>query len=310
MKNRNMAMKMPKTGSIKDILEMFDENASLFYMLGSSIKDFTPIIEILELFVKQMKITREVSQEIKKELSDLNDEEFTKEAMKRLLPRAEPMQKKLQKMNDPDFNMMLFALPNKKGRRFFELMLELEEISKLTRKDPSKRDKIDSLINSFEQYVSEIKEISKPFVPAKINPNQTIVFKVAFKHRKGTWRKIELKATDTLEDLHDAIQDAIEWDNDHLYSFFMDNKFKNRDFDAEYTSPHEPEGRKTADEASVGIFGFSKCQKFAYLFDFGDMHKFEIEVLDFGNVDTKKKYPLILESKGKAPEQYRDYDDE
>lgn len=171
------------------------------------------------------------------------------------------------------------------------------------------RKKIDKVINSLEQYISEIKEISKPFVPAKIDPNQTIIFKVMFKYRKGTWRKIELKATDNLEDLHDAIQDAIEWDNDHLYSFYMDNKFKKHDFDMEYTSPHEPEGRKTADKAKVGMFGFSKNQKFAYLFDFGDNNRFEVEVVGFGAVDKSKDYPVVLESKGESPEQYPDYED-
>lgn len=38
------------------------------------------------------------------------------------------------------------------------------------------------------------------------------------------WRKIEIGAAQTLEQLHDAIQDAFEFDNDHLYSFFMSGK--------------------------------------------------------------------------------------
>ena len=156
----------------------------------------------------------------------------------------------------------------------------------------------------------EIKEISKPFVPVKIAPGQTIIFKVMFQYRKGIWRKIELKETETLEDLHDAIQDALGWDNDHLYSFFMDNQFYSKDFNAEYTCPYEPEGRKTADRDPIGMFGFEKGQRFAYLFDFGDKHRFEIEVADFGTVEKGKIYPVLLESKGKVPEQYPDYDEE
>jgi len=35
------------------------------------------------------------------------------------------------------------------------------------------------------------------------------------------WRKIQLKADQTLAVLHLAIQDAFDFDNDHLYSFFM-----------------------------------------------------------------------------------------
>lgn len=304
-----MNMKKDKIVGTKNMLKLFDENVDMFSLFGSKTKDFTLIINILELFVKQMKLTREVSQEVKKELSELRGEGFAKEAMKRLAPRVKPIQRELQRMQDNEFNMMLFALPNKKGRKFFELMLELENAGKLPTEDPSKREKIDSVINSLEQYIFEIKEISKPFVPVKIDINQTIIFKVVFKHKRGIWRKIEMKAIDTLEDLHNSIQNAIEWGNDHLYSFFMDNKFHKGDFDAEYTCPYEPEGRKTADKAKVGIFGFTKGQKFAYLFDFGDGHRFEIEVVDFGQIDKSKKYPLLLESKGKSPEQYPNYDE-
>lgn len=304
-----MAMKKDRITGTKDMLEFFDDSSDMLSLFGSKTKDYTLIINTLELFVEQMKITREVSQQIKRELSEFKEEEFTKEAMKRLVPKIKPMQKELQRMRDSGFEMMLFALPDKKGRRFFEIMAELENAGKLPITDLSKRAKIDAVIDSLEQYILEIKEISKPFIPAKINKNQTIIFKVMFKYRKGVWRKIELKATDTLEDLHDAIQGAIGWDNDHLYSFFMDNNFHKGDFDAEYTCPYEPEGRKTADKAQVGIFGFKKGQKFAYLFDFGDSHRFEVEIADFGIIDKGKSYPVFLESKGKSPEQYPNYDE-
>lgn len=146
------------------------------------------------------------------------------------------------------------------------------------------------------------------FIPTIINPQQTIILKVMFKRRKSNWRKIELKATNTLQDLHSSIQNALRWDNDHLYSFFMDNKMYSTDIDSEYTCPFEPGGRKTADKAEIGFFGLRKGQKFAYLFDFGDNHEFEIEVLDFATFDTKKQYPLLLESHGKGGEQYPDYE--
>ncbi|MEK6816467.1 MAG: plasmid pRiA4b ORF-3 family protein, partial [Nanoarchaeota archaeon] len=290
----------------KSMLELFDEHADLF---DSSTKGFTLIIDVLESIVKQLRIMREVSDELNAELSGFDEAGFTKEAMKRILPRTAHLQKELKKMQGIEFNMMLFALPDKKGRRFYELVHELEEAGKLPVSDPAKKERIDNVASSLEQYISEIKEMSKPFVPSEVNPDQTIIFKVMFRHRKGTWRNIELRAADSLEDLHNAIQQAMGWDNDHLYSFFMDNKFNGGDFDMEYTCPYEPGGRKTADKAQLGMFGFSKAQKFAYLFDFGDNHQFEIEVLDFGIADARKKYPLMLESKGKAPEQYRDYDE-
>lgn len=142
-----------------------------------------------------------------------------------------------------------------------------------------------------------------------INKNQTIIFKVMFKYRKGTWRKIELKSAQTLVKLHEAIQKYFEWDNDHLYSFYMDNQFnrRKRDYNMEFTCPFESEGMKTAN-VKVGVFKFEKGQKFAYLFDFGDCHRFEIEVIDFGKVEKSKQYPFLVDSKGEAPEQYPDYE--
>jgi hypothetical protein len=50
---------------------------------------------------------------------------------------------------------------------------------------------------------------------------KTYTFKVALSDDEGVWRKIELPASWTLEDLHFTIQDAFAFDASHLYSFFM-----------------------------------------------------------------------------------------
>jgi Plasmid pRiA4b ORF-3-like protein len=53
---------------------------------------------------------------------------------------------------------------------------------------------------------------------------KTYTFHVSIPGFGRLWRKIELEADQTLEDLHLAIQDAFEFDNDHLYSFFMSGR--------------------------------------------------------------------------------------
>ncbi|HIH31587.1 TPA: plasmid pRiA4b ORF-3 family protein [Candidatus Woesearchaeota archaeon] len=294
---------MVKLNSAKEVLKLYDANLDLARCFGIRTKDFTKLIEQLEIFIDRMILSRKVSEEVKQEFPDISDEDFILEAGKRLVPVLNQIQKNMKKYADYDFDLLLFSLPENKGRRFFELMAELEDIEKLPLRHPDKRKKIDRIIESLKKYVLEIKAISMPFIPANIDPGQTIIFKVKFYYQKRVWRKIELKSTNTLKDLHDSIQESIGWCNDHLYSFFMDNKFKG-DFDAEYTCPHESEGRKTADKAKVGLFGFSRGQKFAYLFDFGDMHKFEIEVVGFDSIDKNKRYPSILGSHGDAPKQY------
>lgn len=52
-----------------------------------------------------------------------------------------------------------------------------------------------------------------------------------------SWRKIEIAGNQTLEDLHYAIQDAFEWDADHMYSFFMSGRAW--DESTEYTLPED-----------------------------------------------------------------------
>lgn len=302
-------MKPNKIRDTKDIIKRFDENAEILESFGTRTEEFTPLIKILELLMKQMKITREVSKN-SQEQSDLGRKEFAEKASKRLMPKMKRNQNAMMNLQDPEFRRMLFSLPDRRCRKYLEIMLAIEDAEKHSLIDPAKNEKIDKIINSLERYIEEIKELNKPSIPAKIDLNQTIVLKVMFKHRKGIWRKIEMRETDTMQALHEEIQDVMEWDNDHMYSFFMDNKRYSKDPDMEVTCPFEPDGRKTSDKTPIGIFGLKKGQKFVYLFDFGDDHEFEIEVEDFGTVEKGRRYPILIGSKGKAPEQYPDYEDE
>ena len=64
---------------------------------------------------------------------------------------------------------------------------------------------------------------------------KSYTFHVSLPGTGRTWRKLELRADQTLQDLHLAIQDAFEWDNDHLYAFYMSGQAW--DSDSEYRLP-------------------------------------------------------------------------
>ena len=53
---------------------------------------------------------------------------------------------------------------------------------------------------------------------------RTYTFHVSIPGTGRVWRKIEMKADQTLQELHWAIQRAYKWGGDHLYSFFMSGK--------------------------------------------------------------------------------------
>ena len=48
---------------------------------------------------------------------------------------------------------------------------------------------------------------------------------------RGFSRLIAIRADQTLEDLHHAIQRALDWDDDHLYTFYMRGKARDRDYE-------------------------------------------------------------------------------
>jgi hypothetical protein len=81
---------------------------------------------------------------------------------------------------------------------------------------------------------------------------RTYTFHVSLPGYGRVWRKLELPSDFTLEDLHLAIQGAFQFDNDHLYSFFMSGKAW--DASTEYALPEDadPWGYGPLDEAEEG----------------------------------------------------------
>lgn len=158
---------------------------------------------------------------------------------------------------------------------------------------------------------------------------KTYIFKVKLKHDKRVWRKIEVLGSQTLDDLHMAIQEAFDFDADHLYSFFMSGKAWD-DSDFEYYHPDaapqtplekkmetifslirgsHPELRVPATRMRIESLNLKPKQKFLYLFDYGDEWRFEVEFLREG-FPEKTDYPRIIDSRGEAPQQYTDYEEE
>lgn len=133
------------------------------------------------------------------------------------------------------------------------------------------------------------------------HPNGTFTFKVKFWWHKRTFRVIEMRSTDTLEDLFLAIQASIEWNTDHLYLFSLNGTDEDRR--SQFVSPWAND-YPTTSNAVIGEMGFVKKHKFLYLFDFGDSHRFEVEVVKITPQADNGIYPRLIQSKGEAPEQY------
>ena len=143
-----------------------------------------------------------------------------------------------------------------------------------------------------------------PTPAARPGALQTYTFLVTYLAKPSIKRKIEIAADQTLDDLHHAIQSAVNFDEDHLYSFYMSGKAW--DETTEYSAP-QGEGRSAA-SVKIRDLGLRMKQRFLYLFDYGDQHEFGVQ-LEAINLDAPKgHYPKVVWQHGRNPKQYRDWD--
>jgi Plasmid pRiA4b ORF-3-like protein len=119
---------------------------------------------------------------------------------------------------------------------------------------------------------------------------QVIQLKITIKNSKPPiWRRVLVENTYTFGDLHEVIQDAMGWDNCHLYMFQMDGFFIS------------DEDEKQPDEEIIGHYLSEVKQKFTYTYDFGDDWHHTIVVEDFLPYDEAQVYPVCTAGKLNCP---------
>jgi len=124
-------------------------------------------------------------------------------------------------------------------------------------------------------------------------------------------RVIEIHDHASLYKLHTAIQDAVDFDCDHPFGFYIANS----------ASPFAEKrwiGRNERWERAEAIMMHTELKdiyplgrkKLYYLFDFGDMWTFEIRKARGAKIPEEGiTYPRVIESVGPNPQQYPGWDD-
>ena len=125
-------------------------------------------------------------------------------------------------------------------------------------------------------------------------------FKVSFE--KEMYRIIEIAGSDTFEDLHLAIQDAIDFENDHLYYFSLTGKSAVYNSFA-FWSPDGDDGVRTT-MVQIGETNLYKGQQILYYFDFGASWNFDVVLLDIEENTAEPKEYKITQKIGESPKQY------
>lgn len=167
---------------------------------------------------------------------------------------------------------------------------------------------LEDFIVPFQTLFPKLQTIITPLPIEKMtDTNTNFYFKVSLE--ASIYRIIAINGTNTFEDLHLAIQKAYKFDDDHLYFFAMDRKgyqSKNKII----CSNSDPDIFDIfAAETKLLDYGWKAKNKFDYTFDFGDNWEFDCVLMELKTDEKPLKKFKIIESVGKAPEQYPDWED-
>jgi hypothetical protein len=140
-------------------------------------------------------------------------------------------------------------------------------------------------------------------LPEPESKDGIFIFKVSL---KTAWRKIAIPSNFTLNDFSSAILKAFNFYNDHLHQF----TYKDRQgFKQSITHSYSEEPPST-DKVLIRDWQIEIGDRITYVFDFGDWWEFGVVLESIDEPDSKIKKAKVIDQKGKAPEQYPDYDEE
>lgn len=136
-------------------------------------------------------------------------------------------------------------------------------------------------------------------------------------------RTIQIRGDQTLEDLHYAIFDAFDREDEHIYEFQF-GKGPQDPKNKRYVLPMAmedsllpPEGpTEDLTRTAIASLDLKVDQMFGYWFDFGDDWWHQINVVAVEGKVPKGKYPRVTKRVGESPPQYlwddeeEDWDDE
>ncbi len=128
-------------------------------------------------------------------------------------------------------------------------------------------------------------------------------FKVSFEDYDDVIREIDIKSTQTFEDLHSAIHRTTGYNPEKSSSFYVSNDHWIKAEEIAFL----PNQRKS--DAGVALMNGTKLykfiddphQKFYYTYNFERPYDFHVELIKILDEEKGKEYPVTVRSFGEAP---------
>ncbi len=128
-------------------------------------------------------------------------------------------------------------------------------------------------------------------------------FRVTFEDYDDITRDIEIKSSQTFDDLHRAIHKTTGYKIDQPSSFFVSNDFWHKGEEIAFmpTESKLERGVISMEGTKVSRFVDDPHQKFYYIYNFDRPYDFHVELIKILDEDKSKEYPFIARVEGSAP---------
>jgi hypothetical protein len=139
--------------------------------------------------------------------------------------------------------------------------------------------------------------------------------KVFLEDNEDVVRDIDIKAGQSFEHLHNAIQQAFKFDSKHAASFFVSDDYWRKGQEITLRKEDLPldeedirrkvDPKKLMSDIKIAKYIEQPHQRFVYVFDPEVQWTFLLEMIKISEENPKTTYPNIVRSAGTAPKQYK-----
>lgn len=129
-------------------------------------------------------------------------------------------------------------------------------------------------------------------------------FRIILDTDEDVFRDIEIEASNTLEDFHNAITQSFGFDGQEMASFYTTNDlWEEGEEICLFDVSDEPDGVRIMSETYLEDIVDKEKTRLLYVYDFLNMWTFMVELADIAEEEAGKTYPNLMYSHGQIPEE-------
>ncbi|QQX76760.1 MULTISPECIES: IS1096 element passenger TnpR family protein [Aequorivita] len=129
-------------------------------------------------------------------------------------------------------------------------------------------------------------------------------FRIILDTHEDVFRDIEIEASATLEDFHNAITQSFGFDGQEMASFYTSNDLWEEGEEISlFDVSDEPGGLRIMGETALEDVVDEEKTRLLYVYDFLNMWTFMVELADIADAEAGTIYPNLMYSHGQIPEE-------